>query len=75
MDDLTFSEVSEHSTFLFKTPSWVDGAANVLDLGGQNYYCYATTGSEAGADRRAFWHDARAVVDDLVSVLVSSIKS
>lgn len=74
MGSLDIDGVSPHSTFLFKAPTWMDGAANVLDVAGQNYYCYSTSHDDLSADRRAFWHDAMAVVDDLVDSLVSSIK-
>lgn len=52
------------ATFLFKVPSWADGAATVFDLRGEyTRYAYSPTGAEA--DRRALEQDWFAVADDL----------
>ncbi len=66
--------LSEHSTFLFKVPSWFDGIGPIVDISGQHYYRYATSPGGVEADRRAFQHDAQAVAGDLVEVLSTTLK-
>lgn len=60
--------MSDYTTFLFTTPSAVQGAASVVDLAGQ-LPVYNTSRSEDAADLRALRADTAAVLNDARSVL------
>ena len=52
------------STYLFARPSWIEGAARAMDLGGTlQEYNYAPSGSDA--DTLAMMADWQAIGDDL----------
>jgi len=63
------------SGFLFATPSFMEGAARVLDIGG-TFDQYNASDTEAEADEKAIYADWRVIGDDLSSPLeVESEKS
>lgn len=54
--------------FLFAMPSWLSGAARVLDLAGQ-FDEYNESASVAEADKKALFADWRIVGESLVSAM------
>lgn len=50
--------------FLFSTPSYLSGAANIFNLGG-NFYDYNISASEEEADCKAIQNDFNMVGKDL----------
>lgn len=57
--------MNNKSSFLFAMPSFIRGAAKVLDLGATNSSIYNESSSEEDADRRAMSADWMVVGDDL----------
>lgn len=55
----------DRATFLFCTPSWVDGLAGVINISGRTHVRYTTSGSALEADARAQRQDWLAVGDSL----------
>jgi hypothetical protein len=60
--------MSDYSTFLFTTPSAIQGAGSVLDLAGQ-LAAYNESINEAAADLRALRADHAAVIADARAAL------
>lgn len=62
------------SSFLFAVPSWAEGAARVLDLGGtMTEYNYSLTGELA--DQIATYLDWAAVGDDIRRAVLSYVET
>jgi len=59
---------SLNSDFLFTTPSYLTGAANVFNLAG-NFYDYNRSESEQEADCKAIRNDFNIIAEDLKSCL------
>lgn len=60
--------MSDFSTFLFTTPSALQGAGSILDLAGQ-LAAYNISSSEMAADLRALRADHCAVIADATAAL------
>lgn len=59
------------ATFLFVRPSFLDGVATLLNIGGRSHARYATSASPQEADRRALTQDWAAVGDSLRGAMAS----
>jgi hypothetical protein len=60
--------VPEKSTFLFSNPSFINGAAHILDFWGL-YTSYNHSSTRMEADVRALYADWGAVGDDLLAAM------
>ena len=65
--------MSDYSTFLFTTPSAIQGAASVVDLAGQ-LPSYNSSRNEEAADLRALRADSNAVLADAKSAIRRLVK-
>jgi hypothetical protein len=66
--------VSYKTTFLFANPSYLDGAAHLLDFWG-TYSTYNTSHTREQADAIALYADWRSVGEDLMQALSQSLAS
>lgn len=55
------------ATFLFRSPSWLDGVAQLLNLRGAGYHAYRASPTPGAADQRAAVQDWAAVLDDCLA--------